>query len=220
MCPGLATSREHAPPRCLFPAAKDTADGANYRKNLITVPACDEHNSEMSCDDEYLMFALSGSYTSSGVGLGQFLTKVARAFERQPSKRLNFIRKSAPVRLRRVGVSIWEDGAQVVLEGHRIDNVLANCARALYFYRTGRKFLGPAHVLTNFTMYHDPNFQEEVTNAFEAAERHFAGAPALGDNPAVFTYQFDESAATALFLFSFYENSTALVRFKKVLLSS
>jgi hypothetical protein len=219
MCPRPATSREHVPPRCLFPARKDVADEVNYRKNLITVPSCDEHNSEKSHDDEYLMFALAGSYTSSAVGLAQFTTKVKRAFDQQPSKRLNFIRRSTPVRLRRTAGTEWEEGAQVVIEGPRIDNLLANCARALYFNQSGRKFLGPTEVMTNFTLYHDAEIQRGVTTEFEAAEQHLASRAAAGDNPAIFSYKFDESELTALFLFAFYENSTALVRFKKLLVS-
>jgi len=219
MCSKKATSREHAPPRCIFPARKDTPDGADYRKNLITVPSCDEHNSEKSHDDEYLLFALAGSYTSSDIGLTQFTTKVKRAFENQPSKAGNFIRRSAPVRLRKVEQAEWEDGLQVVAEGDRIDSVLSNCARALYYHETRRKFLGPAHVLTHFTLYHDETLQANITKGFEVTELHFASEAPRGDNPKVFWYKVHESDATALFLFCFYGQSTAMVRFKTILVS-
>ena len=150
MCGRPATSSEHAPPLCIFPERKDTSEGTDYRRNLVTVPSCDEHNSKKSRDDEYLLFALAGSYTSSNVGLTQFTTKVKRAFEYRPSKADDFTRRSAPVRLRRPEQVEWEDGLQVIVHGDRIDAVLMNCARALYFHETGRKFLGPAGACPEF----------------------------------------------------------------------
>lgn len=54
-CDNLATSQEHCPPRCFFPK--------NERVNLITVPACSEHNNEKSDNDEWvrlIIAALSG----------------------------------------------------------------------------------------------------------------------------------------------------------------
>jgi hypothetical protein len=216
-CTAGATSREHAPPRCLFPEAKDTPGGSNYRKNLITVPACDSHNSEKSHDDEYLFFVLSGSYTSSGIGLQQFITKVRRAFEKRPSKAEGFIRRAAPVQLRRPEDKDWEHGAQVIVEGERLDDVLGNSARALYFHHTNKKFLGPVEVLTNFTMYMNKQVQAAVSEAFDRTAHIMSSEPSLGDNPEVFTYKYKETDTMVIFYLCFYGTSTALVRFRKIL---
>jgi hypothetical protein len=220
MCPKGATSREHAPPKCIFPEVKDAIDGANLRQNLITVPSCEEHNSERSRDDEYLFMALAGSYTSSEVGLRQFTTKVSRAFERQRSKAIEFMRQSQPVRLKRVEQVEWEDGAQVIVRGDRIDSVLDRCARALYLHQTGKRFFGPAQVIVDFTLYHDERLQSQITQAFAATISFFDRHPAKGDNPSVFWFKFEESQATALFLFCFYGQSRAMVRFQKILVAS
>ena len=48
VCGREATSREHVPPRCFFP------DDNRYRKQLITVRSCTEHNEDTSLDDEYV----------------------------------------------------------------------------------------------------------------------------------------------------------------------
>ena len=56
MCSAPKTSVEHVPPKGLFPKSKDLPAGMNLRKQLITVPACDLHNTEKSHDDEYLMY--------------------------------------------------------------------------------------------------------------------------------------------------------------------
>ena len=36
--------------------------GIDYRKNLITVPACDAHNLQKSKDDEYLQLLVIHGY--------------------------------------------------------------------------------------------------------------------------------------------------------------
>lgn len=202
----------------MFPQMKDTPDGANHRKNLITVPSCDAHNSEKSHDDEYLLFALAGSYTSSEVGLNQFLTKVRRAFEKRPSKAANFVRTSAPVQLRRVEGEAWEDGVQVIIDGDRIDGVLSNCARALYYHHTCSKFQGSVQVLTNFTMYMDKHVQASVSEAFDIIARTMADEPLMGENPDVFSYKFKETDTMAILYFCFYKSSAALARFKKIVI--
>jgi hypothetical protein len=56
-CGNIATSREHVPPICLFPEAKDVF-GLNFRKDLITVSSRDGHNSNKSHDDEFLMVSI------------------------------------------------------------------------------------------------------------------------------------------------------------------
>ena len=61
-CGRDATSREHVPPKCLFPEDKDIKSiyKGTFRRSLITVPSCDEHNLAKSHDDEYLMVCLGG----------------------------------------------------------------------------------------------------------------------------------------------------------------
>jgi hypothetical protein len=217
MCAREATSREHAPPRCLFPEAKDVPDGKNHRKNLLTVPSCDLHNSAKSQDDEYLLFALAGSYTSSGTGLTQFLTKVRRAFSNQPSKAGNFVKISVPVQLRRSSEDEWEHGAQITLEWERIDSVLSNCARALYHHHTQSKFQGPEQVLTYFTKYLDDGVQASASAAFNTAAIEMVDEPLRGENPKVFSYKFKETPSMITFYFCFYGSSSAIVRFRKIL---
>src|SRR5690554_7592949 len=82
MCENDATSREHVPPLCLFPEMKDTK-GINFRKELITVPSCDLHNSKKSDDDEFLMLSLAGLIKNNPVGNFHQLTKANRSLKRK-----------------------------------------------------------------------------------------------------------------------------------------
>ena len=84
-CGKAASSREHVPPKCLFPEEKDLANGVNYRKNLITVPSCDEHNLHKSKDDEYLQLILVHGYFNNTAGRDHFNKKIVRALTRRPA---------------------------------------------------------------------------------------------------------------------------------------
>jgi hypothetical protein len=63
MCDQPATSKEHVPPRCLFPKGQ--------RDRLITVPSCDTHNREKSQDDEYLRDVLNMTLQASHNAVSQ-----------------------------------------------------------------------------------------------------------------------------------------------------
>jgi hypothetical protein len=83
-CGNSATSDEHVPPKCLFPETKDTPDGTDLRRNLFTVPSCEEHNTHKSGDDEYLFFVLAMNLPANHVANLQVSSKIARAVARRP----------------------------------------------------------------------------------------------------------------------------------------
>lgn len=215
MCDGEATTVEHAPPRCIFPEIKDTPDGTDYRQSLITVPSCSEHNTAKSHDDEYLLFILAASITSSNIGLTQFLTKVKRSAERKPALALKMARNSAPVQIFHEDGEQWEDAAGIVIEGTRIDATISKCARALYFHETSRKFFDAVRIITPFTMYSDPSFNNSTASAVEAADSFFSSYPLRGKNSDVFWYKFEEGENTAMMLLCFYGATKILVQFDK-----
>ena len=66
LCGGEATTRDHIPPKGLFPAPRTA--------NLITVPACSTCNQRASLDDGYLRLVLTtGSSDSRTIGLAWVL---------------------------------------------------------------------------------------------------------------------------------------------------
>ena len=99
-CNANQTSTEHVPPRCLFPEKKDLPAGVDLRKQLITVPSCDAHNSAKSHDDEYLLFALVMNLPNNIVGANHFLAKVMRAITKNPRKIQRFTNTTVPVLVR------------------------------------------------------------------------------------------------------------------------
>lgn len=149
-CP--ATSDEHVPPKCLFPEQKD-AFGADHRKNLITVPSCDEHNMRKSKNDEFLMTCLTPVVGNNAVGYLQTQTKLHRAVKRTDGRLLDaVIRDPENVTI------VTRDGAEFpALIGKadmpRLCNILEHVARGLYFHHTGERFIGRLVVLPAFVKY-------------------------------------------------------------------
>lgn len=70
MCEAPGPTREHVPPQRLFPEQKDTVDGHDRRKNLITVPSCELHNTKKSHEDQYFIFVLESHFLVNEVGEG------------------------------------------------------------------------------------------------------------------------------------------------------
>jgi hypothetical protein len=77
MCENLATTKEHVPPRSFFPPG--------FRKDLITVPSCNIHNTEKSNDDEYLRSLITIQYEVNIQARNLFSEKVMKALKRRPN---------------------------------------------------------------------------------------------------------------------------------------
>src|SRR3990170_1431695 len=90
-CSELAVTREHVPPRSFFPAKDDLPSGIDLRKNLISVPSCQLHNTSKSKDDEYLLFVIVSNYETNPVAQHHFSTKLLQAIRRRPSVAALFV---------------------------------------------------------------------------------------------------------------------------------
>lgn len=210
MCDRIATTEEHAPPKCIFPEMKDT-NGVDYRKNLIKVPSCDEHNTQKSKEDEYLLYILPASIGSNATGLNQFLTKVQRAISRKPALSDQLSKNTAVVTIHDTEKDIWFKALAFELDIGRIQDALEKTARAIYFYHTKRKCLGEVSVVGNFSL----NLQNVALNLrteelFSMSEILLSGQSRYGDNPDVFTYRIAEHENNVLIELQFYGLNKAL----------
>ena len=153
-CGRPATSAEHVPPRCIFPERKD-AFGVDRRKNLITVPSCDEHNLRKSKEDEFLMACITPVVGTNGTGFVQTQTKLRRAISRSGGRLLDIsVRNTKPASL------VVNDGIRLpILMGTvdmpRLCRALEHVARGLFFHRKGSHFVGKCHVIPGFVQFPD-----------------------------------------------------------------
>lgn len=214
-CAAEACSREHAPPLCFFPDQVNI--GSNLRKNLITVPSCDEHNSKKSTDDEYLRWViLSSTAHASRIADHQFMGKMIRGAKRNVGAYSNYYTEHGQI----------DSGEKTVLQidRNRFDKCIDHLSRALFFYEFQKQWLLPILVLSpNFYSSLKNNEVEEhgSTNEGVSVIREFLWRePSLGENPEVFKYRmrFDAKAnvfALAAIFYDFFEiyavSSPALV---------
>ncbi len=190
MCDAPSTSREHAPPSCFFPDAN--VFGRDVRRNLVTVPSCDAHNSQKSKDDEFLRATiLLQAAQSSDAARHQFFAKLLPAAERKPHAHGAFLTDQGTVAA----------GAQRAarIDRTRFDGCVDHLARALFFDAFRQKWTQPIAVTS-------PNFYSGIASdqmvphaptmaAVEGTRRILIASPIRGQNPEVFWYQlrFDEA---------------------------
>lgn len=212
-CALPATSREHAPPRALFPEAKDLTPGLDLRRNLISVPSCDAHNSQTSKDDEYLMWLLSLPQANATKD-AHFESKAMRAFRRRPATFVCLMANLTQVQLVDESGEVYETAAFEV-DLQRFDRCMWKTAVALYYDETGKKWLGGSRVLSNVFVDLDGSDAEKHNaireDNFSRMRAAFRDTPAKGENPEVFSYRLVESRDSAALLLTFYENIQVVV---------
>ena len=208
------TSYEHAPPQCIFPKSDGKNSGKNLRK--IKVPSCDLHNSVKSKDDEYLLYILTTTITSSNVGLNHFYDKTIRAAKRRPKLSYELLKDSIPVKLNDLEKQQAVDAHTLNVNKNRIDSVLEKCARAVYFDSTKKKISGNAIVICSFLL--DPDnmkLNQQITDAILISEEIFKAIPPFGNYPKVFCYRILEDQKSVLMRLEFYGTTKAIVEIRK-----
>lgn len=193
MCDAIATSVEHVPPKCLFPEQKDLPPGVDLRKQLITVPACEEHNTHKSRNDEYLLYVLVMSIPANEVAKNQFLTKIVRAINKNSKLIDQFLSEQKSVVVEDTETSKVDRTIAVKVDKERLENELVDLSRALYFHHFSNKWLGSIHVYPNFMLELQPENAREINEPIENMDKlsnlMFENVSFHGENPDVFKYQ-------------------------------
>lgn len=212
-CEALASSREHVPPKALYPEQKDSPGGVNFREKLITVPSCDVHNTQKSCDDEFLMYILTMTDGVNAVGELQ-IPKLMRSLRRRPALMQRMMEGATPALVKdrttgRLGESV---GFRVDLE--RVDQAMSLIAKGVYFFHRGSKLVGsPEHVMIQFAQADGSFSQRKWREACDAVNLHFDGLERLGTLPDVFYAQIFELQGGVFLRLVFYGALTAIVAF-------
>lgn len=220
MCNNYSTTKEHVPPRCLFPEKKDLQDDdIDLRKNLITVPSCNLHNLKKSKDDEYLFFCLVLNFTSNNYALNQIQTKIVRMLQRNPkiinqflpSKKKIVIKTNGELVVPFLGIEVNES---------RLSKSLEYIGRALYYYSFKRKWEYNVFVFPEFLRFHGFKntfeLNQKRANVFMEIDSIFKNKEFLGQNPEIFKYHIHEVDDFLLIMrFYFYEGAKTTLFFTK-----
>ncbi len=155
------------------------------------------------------MWILSTTFQGNDFKTRNFVSKGMRAFNRQPDSFLNFMENLTQLNIKQPDGSLYESASfQVDLK--RFDNCIKQIAVGLYFHHTKSKWVGNYGVITNvFVELTGANVEKVNQTIFDASKsvrESFAGYPAYGDNPEIFTYKyaFDQQNSHVIHMI-FYE---------------
>lgn len=186
-CDAPSTSREHVPPRCIFPEQKDVPDCSNFRNNLITVPSCDAHNSEKSEDDVYLMMVLVSYFQNNEAAQNQITSKVTRAFVIDQTLARTVVRNLQEVKV------AGKLQPAIELNEDRFYRSLELVAHGLHFHSFKSGATHPYRIISSKAVQLEgPHANEwNLTRAkiLGMADQLLAGLPTLGQNKEIFWYQ-------------------------------
>ncbi|QDT95369.1 hypothetical protein [Gimesia aquarii] len=190
MCDAKSTSKEHVPPRCLFPESKDV-DG-QFRINLITVPSCNKHNSGKSSDDEFLLVSLAGILGNNSIGYKQKFSKVNRAIYRSSFELLTNSMKNRKLCIYEVSSNKFIDVIWGTPDYDRLNNCFDRIARGLFYHVFDIKFSGKTKTMLGYIQHKESTPKEFQRFIRDKILRELKGKPRLGDNPEVFSFQFTD----------------------------
>jgi len=189
-CDNPAITREHVPPACLFLESKDTDGNQNFRRNLITVPACTDHNLVKSRDDMYFLWVLSTNLSANSVAKQLVSTKLRRANERRPALGKAILSDTKDVTVIDSQSGAEHDAVEVPLDRDRFQRVLDLIGLGLYQHHFRKRWVGGVHVHTDFIGSTDSsqmlNIDTDRLILFHAAQKLFATEAKYGENPDVF----------------------------------
>lgn len=210
-CGDVATTEEHAPPRCIFPKMKDSPDGRDYRKNLIKVPSCELHNTEKSKEDEYLLYCLVMSLPSNEIAKSQFLTKIMRAIERRPKLIERLLTHKQEVIVHDTEKNEWSRTIAFKPEEQRLISIFTHIAKAIYHHEKNVSWDGAISVIIEFMLsFTNIEQNDRQADLVKELDAMLSAVPHKGENPNVFSYQFVEVEGGCFTRFHFY-GSTKVV---------
>jgi|ERR1700684_2821845 hypothetical protein len=192
-CGAPATTEEHSPPACFFPKG--------YDSGLMTVPSCDEHNTHVSKDVEYVRNIICGQ---RGVNLvaSRVFESADHSYSNSPSL---FKRTFADVRT--VVVDGEETGA-FPIELPRFKRVIKAVAFAMYYHDFGQRNQGDFAVFSpslksRSNLYHGkPDGFENLRSILEVSAFKSMPVP----QPKVFKYEISRPGEGQIqYKFEFYE---------------
>src|SRR4029453_13441955 len=193
MCDAPATTREHIPPRCIFPKA------SVHRKNLMTVPSCDLHNGEKSTSDQYLRHVLICALGNNPLALQVADEAAVPRLEKQPHLMKTFLPNLREITFEGVNTGAF------TIDVDRFYKVIDSLVRGLYFKETGKKLMAKLEFMWSAlrlpSSLHAP-FEQFIRQTDATLRKDFVGA-----NPKVFVYALEtlEEGKHGICRMRFYE---------------
>lgn len=205
MCDQPMTSREHVPPKCIFPELDDSG-GVDYRKNMIRVPSCDLHNSAKSKEDEFFLIYMAANAHANGVGHMHQNTKLSRILERTPHVFAMMMSTAMPAMVKDLDGNLQETCA-FHIDVERFMVQFDHIARGIFFHHFGSKAPGQITIIPiEGLLATTEKANDFIRSTGTISKDLFDGFFKNGANPDVFYYQVAKALSGTLVLASFFEN--------------
>ena len=194
--------------------------GIDLRKQLLTVPACNEHNSKKSQDDEYLLYSLVMLINSNKVARNQYSSKIKRAIKRNPSLLKKFTDTASPIKMQNSQTGAISNTCAFHFEEDRFNGIIDRLGRALYYKHFNEKWYNHIKYQAEYLFATiDPKKTDELNKPIleisEQADVWFSNSKYYGENPEVFKYQAVEHNQLKMMRLHFYEGCKLLLIFKE-----
>lgn len=177
------------------------------RKNLMTVPSCDAHNSEKSRDDVYFQNVITSCDCINDVGREHYRRQMRRQHLHTSSILKRFAQRALTV----------DNRFAHKVEVERLDNFAEHLGHALYFAHFGNRWPGELEWVPEFlSRLTDPAAEQDRLELIELNDLEFRDVPHHGENPKVFSYQVIESAEHYKMRLHFYEGCKVFFLFTDV----
>lgn len=191
-CKNIATTREHVPPKCLFPDEL----GEDYRINLITVPSCEKHNNSKCKDDEFLLVNLAGIIGCNKVGLAHKFFKVDRAIHRTGGQLLKKAMEIQSVEKLSSQRGIEFEISWGTPNIDRLQQCFCLIGRGLHYHHYKERFEGRVVSEIVYIPLKDEGRMGYRDFVVDEMEKELSGTKIEGNNPAVFQWVLGPKDAT------------------------
>jgi hypothetical protein len=210
-CAEPAVSVDHVPPRGIFPKPKD-AGGIDYRKNLITVPACSQHNMEASKDDEYFAAAIAATWKNNQIAGLQYSTKILRALLKSPALGTRLFGHRRPIVMRGGRTYAFQ------VDRDRITRLVEKIARGLYFHTFKTQFRGIVETHLPDLLWPSLSPVTGISSLRILADELLRAVRSEGENPGVFSFKIGriQERGLAILTMVFYEGFSILCCLKEI----
>jgi hypothetical protein len=158
-------SRDHVPPKALFPEAR--------RDDLITVPSCDKCNQATAKDEEYVLALLNFGPGGDSLEGQKLKARIDRAYARGTGL-VRKMRSSLRVAYEKTPDGILPRRA-VVTDMESVDRVLDKIVRGLYYFEYRQPLFQPPSEIV--TILKDPRkmWPEDMRYTVQSGSRSWPG---------------------------------------------
>lgn len=177
-CGQPATTREHVPPRGLFPKG--------YREELIRVGACNTHNTDFSRLDERFKIYIQ-TVSASQLAVDDFKSKTVKGLNRPEAAGLVKSLSDSSFYHEING----EKRIVMKIDTENTEKFVEKIVRGLYFYHTGKHILGENRIISCSIQFYNPdtNYEEFFKIMLPVLQSNIM-TEGDNENPDIFRYRF------------------------------